>query len=95
MRSATSAESIAWSKWLCTGNTAASRCTPTRARQPSTRAFDGAIRPSPIRARLGREKKPSVMIAVVPSSISSVETPSHVNDTAVSAVAAGTANRSA
>ena len=39
---ATTAESIAWSKWVCTGRTASSRSTPRRARQPSMRGSDGA-----------------------------------------------------
>ena len=42
------------------------------------RGGDGAIRPSPTAASAGREKKPSVISADEPSSISSVVTPAHV-----------------
>ena len=45
--------SSTWSKWVCTGMTASSRDTLARARQPSTRAADGAILPAASRARPG------------------------------------------
>ena len=89
VRSATTAESIAWSKWVCTG-TASNRSTPMRARHPSMRGSDGEMRRSATAARLGREKKPSVISADEPSSISSVVTPAHVTVSGESGAAAGT-----
>jgi hypothetical protein len=89
VRSATTAESIAWSKWVCTGSTASSRSTPNRSRLPSIRAADGAIWRSPTVAKPGREKKPSVISAEEPSSTRSVVTPAHVTVSGVSALASG------
>jgi hypothetical protein len=74
---------------VCTGSTASSRSTPRRARQPSIRGSDGASRLVPTASRLGREKKPSVMIAESPASISSVVTPAQVTVTGASAAARG------
>ena len=54
------------------------------------RDADGAIWPSPTAARPGREKKPSVISADVPSSISSVVTPAQVTVSGASAAAPGT-----
>ena len=78
VRSATTAESIAWSKWVWTGSTASSRSTPRRARQPSMRGSDGVSLPRPDGEKAGREKNPSVISADSPSSISRVVTPAHV-----------------
>ncbi len=47
VRSATTAESIAWSKWVCTGTTAANRSMPARASASSIRPRSGATFPSP------------------------------------------------
>ena len=54
------------------------------------RGGDGEIRRNPTLARLGREKKPSVISADAPSSISRVVTPAHVTVSAESGAAAGT-----
>ena len=54
------------------------------------RDADGAIRPSPTVARLGREKKPSVITADAPSSMSSVVTPAQVTVSGASGDASGT-----
>ena len=75
---ATTAESMAWSKWVCTGTIASSRPTCARASAASIRARSGAILRSPTLAREGREKKPSVMIADVASPSRSDETPRNV-----------------
>jgi hypothetical protein len=92
VRAATTAESMTWSKWLCTGSTASSRSTPARRRQASMRSMSGAMVPSTTRPRLGLLKKPSVISAEVPSSSSRVETPRKVTDSPAGP-AAGTSNR--
>ena len=76
-------ESIAWSKWVCTGSTAASRSTPVRVSAALIRACEGISRRRVTKSDSGgREKKPSVINAVLPSSIRSVDTPSQVMFTA-------------
>ena len=57
------------------------------------RESDGVNRRSPTSSSVGREKKPSVSTAEVPSSTSSVDTPSQVIDSAVSGSASGTSKR--
>src|SRR5271167_2772095 len=57
------------------------------------RSNDGSTRFTATAARLGREKKPSVISADSPSLISSVATPSHVTVSGVPASADGTSNR--
>ena len=95
VRAATTAESIAWSKWVCTGSTASSRSTPSRCRPASILGSEGDNLPSPTESRLGREKKPSVSSALRPSSISMVVTPAQVMVTGDCGPAAGWSNRSA
>src|SRR6202047_2811861 len=57
------------------------------------RSNDGPTRFTATAARLGREKKPSVISADSPSLISSVATPSHVTVSGVPASAGRTSNR--
>ncbi|WP_207208614.1 hypothetical protein [Nocardioides oleivorans] len=88
---------MTWSKWVCTGATASrprpSRPRPSRASAASIRNASGSMRRSSTDGSAGREKKPSVITALSPSSTSRLDTPRNV--TASPPEEPGTSNRSA
>jgi len=86
---ATTAESIAWSKWVCTGTTASRRFTDSWDSAASIRGRDDASGRAATVRRLGREKNPSVITAVLPSSTSSVVTPAQDTESGVVGDAGG------